>query len=197
MSKPIQLVVGLGNPGTEYEQTRHNAGFWYADALADQLGATFSLEKKLSAQVAKAHWQNRPLWIAKPTTYMNESGIAVQALMQFYKVPVESLLVAHDELDLPTGVVKLKSGGGTAGHNGLKSIIKSLGQKAQFHRTRIGIGHPGHAKKVHNYVLSRASDTEQTTLLTGIQNLLPHTDELLAGHFEKLMKTLHTKETAS
>ncbi len=196
MSNPIQLVVGLGNPGSEYEQTRHNAGFWYVDALADQLGATFSLEKKLSAQVAKCHWQDKPLWIAKPTTYMNDSGMAVQALLQFYKTSVDSLLVAHDELDLPSGVIKLKSGGGTAGHNGLKSIIKCLGQTAQFHRVRIGIGHPGHSKKVHSYVLSRPSKTEHSTLLTGIQNLLPHTEALLGGHIDKLMKTLHTKTTA-
>lgn len=196
MSTAIQLLVGLGNPGAQYQSTRHNAGFWFIDTLAEQLSAPpFKLDKKLSAYISKTQYNHRTLILAKPTTFMNESGLAVQALVRFYKIGIPELLIAHDELDLAPGTLKLKTGGGTAGHNGLKSIIKSLGQQADFHRIRIGIGHPGHAKKVYQYVLSKPNSQDEYHAITNsFSSLLSHhLDNLLSGQVEAVMKAVHTQ----
>ncbi|HWL27358.1 MAG TPA: aminoacyl-tRNA hydrolase, partial [Burkholderiaceae bacterium] len=154
MTPPIRLIIGLGNPGPEYEATRHNAGFWLADHLADDLNASFTLEKSFSAWVAKARFDGEAVILAKPATFMNRSGQAAGALLRFYKLVPEQVLVLHDELDLLPGKVKLKQGGGHAGHNGLRDI-QSAFSSPEFWRLRLGIGHPrtlGLAQQVAAFV---------------------------------------------
>ena len=150
---PLKLIVGLGNPGSEYARTRHNAGFWLLDALARKFGATFRNESRYEAEVARARVGGEELWLLKPMSFMNNSGGPVQRLAGFYKIPVESMLAAYDELDFSAGVVRLKHGGGAGGHNGMRDIIAQMGDA--FWRLRIGIGHPGHKSQVLNYVLGR------------------------------------------
>ena len=151
----LKLIVGLGNPGTEYARTRHNAGFQFADELAARHGATFRSEPRHRAELARARIADTDLWLLKPMNYMNHSGDALQSVASFYKVAVESILVAYDELDFPAGVVRLKQGGGAAGHNGLRDVIAQMGDG--FWRLRIGIGHPGDRAQVLDYVLGRPS----------------------------------------
>ncbi|HEX4387494.1 MAG TPA: aminoacyl-tRNA hydrolase, partial [Steroidobacteraceae bacterium] len=141
MGEPLKLIVGLGNPGTEYARTRHNAGFQFLDELARRHGATFRSEPRHQAELARARIAEADLWLLKPMSYMNHSGDPLRSVAAFYKVPLESILVAYDELDFPPGVVRLKQGGGAAGHNGMRSLIAHLGDA--FWRLRIGIGHPG------------------------------------------------------
>jgi len=156
--EPLKLIVGLGNPGTEYARTRHNAGFQFADELAARHGATFRSEPRHRAELARARIGAQDLWLLKPMNYMNHSGDAVQSIASFYKVPVEQILVAYDELDFPAGVVRLKQGGGAAGHNGMRDVIAQVGDG--FWRLRIGIGHPGERSQVLDYVLGRPSAEE-------------------------------------
>ena len=141
----IDLIVGLGNPGSKYEQTRHNAGFWFVEEIARLKGAHFRPESKFSGEVCKLVLEGRDVWLLKPDTFMNRSGLSVHKLASFYKIPVENILVAHDELDLEPGTARLKTAGGHGGHNGLRDIIAQMGK--EFHRLRIGIGHPGHPTK--------------------------------------------------
>lgn len=195
--QPIQLIVGLGNPGPKYQDTRHNAGFWYLNQLAKQLETGFKSDPKCFAETAKAQTPNGPLWLAKPTTFMNLSGKAIQALLRFYKIPINALLIVHDELDLPPGCLRLKTDGGTGGHNGLKSTIQSLGQQKHFHRARIGIGRPQHAHKVEHYVLSCALADEQAAILHSIEQLLTHTQTLMEGNIQKLMRHLHHRSPSN
>lgn len=164
MSEPIELVAGLGNPDPEYLMTRHNAGFWFVDALARAHGASFKSEKKLHGHTADVWIGSRRLRLLKPMTYMNNSGRSVAAALNFYKIPVERLLVVYDEIDLPPGRAKLKHGGGHAGHNGVRSIIEHAG--AGFWRIRIGVGHPGHGRReaVTGHVLKRAGHDEDAIL---------------------------------
>ena len=152
--EPLKLIVGLGNPGTEYARTRHNAGFQLVDELARRHGATFRSEPRHRAELARARIADCDLWLLKPMGYMNHSGDPVRSVATFYKVPVESVLVAYDELDFPPGVVRLKQGGGAAGHNGMRDVISQMGDA--FWRLRIGIGHPGDRAAVLDYVLGRA-----------------------------------------
>ncbi len=149
-------LVGLGNPGADYLRTRHNAGFWFIDALAQQLGARFGVESKLHAETAKASIGGQSVLLLKPTTFMNKSGIAVASALRYYKIAPDEMLVAHDELDLPPGTTRLKFDGGHGGQNGLRDIIAHLGD-GKFHRLRVGIGHPGHKDKVTGWVLGRAA----------------------------------------
>lgn len=151
-STALRLIVGLGNPGPDYSETRHNAGFWFCERLARDLGAAFSRESRYHGLVAKARVDGRDLWLLQPQTFMNRSGQAVQALAHFYRIAPAEMLVAHDELDIPPGQLRLKFGGGLGGHNGLKDITSHLGTQ-DYWRLRIGIGHPGDRNDVVNYVL--------------------------------------------
>lgn len=193
MTLPVRLIIGLGNPGPEYEATRHNAGFWLADHLADDLKASFTLEKAFSAWVAKARFEGEAVIIAKPSTFMNRSGQAAGALLRFYKLAPEQVLVLHDELDLLPGSVKLKRGGGHAGHNGLRDI-QSAFSSPDFWRLRLGIGHPrtlGLAQQVAAFVLNPPRRDE----LKGIEEVIDRcraiTPALLRGEFAQATNQLH------
>ena len=157
----IKLIVGLANPGAKYEETRHNAGEWLINEIARQYNATLKEETKYFGKVAKINTPQGEVRLLVPTTFMNLSGKAVGALANFYRIKPEEILVAHDELDLPPGVAKIKQGGGHGGHNGLKDIIASLGNSNNFYRIRIGIGHPGHKDQVAGYVLGKPSPTDK------------------------------------
>jgi PTH1 family peptidyl-tRNA hydrolase len=193
MGTPIRLVVGLGNPGREHESTRHNAGFWYVDALAARLGATFTGEAKFHGRVAHAIGGARLL---KPGTYMNLSGRAVQAMAQFFDIAADEILVVHDELDLPPGGVKMKLGGGNAGHNGLRDITAKLGT-GDFWRLRLGIGHPRDSlipqQQVVDYVLQPPRKDELAMIERAMDEALDAWPALAAGDFERAMMALHTR----
>lgn len=191
LSGEISLIVGLGNPGAQYETTRHNVGFWFVEALARSYGGQFRAETKFFGEVARVGIEGRSVWLLKPTTFMNRSGQAVAALARFYKIPLESILVVHDELDLDPGVARLKQGGGHGGHNGLRDIIAQMGGK-DFKRLRLGIGHPGVARDVSNYVLSRPPASEELLIeeaLAEAQAVLPW---VVKGDFQKAMNRLHS-----
>ncbi|PLC52682.1 aminoacyl-tRNA hydrolase [Pollutimonas nitritireducens] len=198
MTPPIRLVIGLGNPGPEYEATRHNAGFWLADHLADDLKADFSLEKSFSAWVAKGRFEGEAVIIAKPTTFMNRSGQAAGGLMRFYKLVPEQVLVLHDELDLMPGNVKLKQGGGHAGHNGLRDIQAALASPA-FWRLRLGIGHPrtlGLAQQVAAFVLNMPKRDELKDIESAIDRCRAIMPALLRGEFQQATSQLHEANRA-
>jgi len=186
-----KLIVGLGNPGAEYEKTRHNAGFWFLDEIADRNGGVFRREAKFFAQVCKVFINGCDCWLVKPTTFMNKSGQAVAAIASYYKVDVENIFVAHDEIDLDAGQIRLKSGGGHAGHNGLRDIISALGSK-DFVRIRIGVGHPGHKSKVVNFVLSPPQKNEQEKIDGAIYCGLKQIGEIVNGDLQKVMKELNS-----
>ncbi|MBT8766172.1 aminoacyl-tRNA hydrolase [Pseudomonas boanensis] len=190
----IQLIVGLGNPGPEYDQTRHNAGALFVERLADRERVNLSLDKKYFGLVGKFSHQGRDVRLLIPTTYMNRSGQSVAALAGFFRIPPEAILVAHDELDMPPGVAKLKKGGGHGGHNGLRDIIAQLGNQNSFYRLRLGIGHPGHSSLVSGYVLGRAPRAEQELLGTSIDFALDVLPEMLAGDFTRAMQKLHSQK---
>ncbi|MCB1790926.1 MAG: aminoacyl-tRNA hydrolase [Gammaproteobacteria bacterium] len=187
----IRCVVGLGNPGSKYEDTRHNAGFRFVDALARAHGEAFRVENKFSGEVCRIASPEGDCWLLKPLTYMNHSGRSVAALCNFYRVMPGELLVAYDELDLAPGVVRLKTGGGHGGHNGMRDICSAIGSR-DFHRLRIGIGHPGHKEAVVGHVLSKAGKTEQQQIDEAIDAALGVWDIVLAGDVQKAMNTLHT-----
>jgi PTH1 family peptidyl-tRNA hydrolase len=191
---PLKLIVGLGNPGSEYARTRHNAGFWLLDELARRHGATFRNESRYRAEVARARVGDDELWLLKPMSFMNRSGGPVQSLAGFYKVPVESILVAYDELDFPAGVVRLKQGGGAGGHNGMRDIIAQMGDP--FWRLRIGIGHPGDKSAVLNYVLGRPPAEEERQIFEAIQAAIDIVPTLLTEGSPKAMNQLHTRTVA-
>ncbi|MBG6288378.1 aminoacyl-tRNA hydrolase [Pseudomonas nitroreducens] len=190
----VQLIVGLGNPGPEYDQTRHNAGALFVERLADAQRANLSLDKKYFGLVGKFSHKGRDVRLLIPTTYMNRSGQAVAALAGFFRIPVEAILVAHDELDMPPGVAKLKKGGGHGGHNGLRDIIAQLGNQNGFHRLRLGIGHPGHSSLVSGFVLGRAPRAEQELLDTSIDFALGVLPEMLDGDWPRAMQKLHSQK---
>ena len=190
---PIRLVVGLGNPGRNYERTRHNAGFWFVDALARELGATLAAQSRFAGEVGKAG----ELRLLKPSTYMNESGRSVGALARFLSIAPAEVLVVHDELDLPAGTVKLKLGGGVAGHNGLKDVRAHLAT-ADFWRLRLGIGHPRDSdtpqQPVVDFVLKPPRADELDGIRTAIGRALDAWPAIASGDFERAMTQLHTKE---
>ncbi len=192
MSEPIRLIVGLGNPGTQYEKTRHNAGAEYVEQLAQQLHTSLQNEKRYHGLYAKAFLGSHELHLLIPTTFMNLSGQSVQALASYFKIPVESVLVAHDELDLSPGVARLKQGGGHGGHNGLRDIISKFGGNKDFLRLRIGIGHPGNAKLVHNFVLGRAPSSERALMQAAIDESLQCLPILCDQGLSSAMNRLHT-----
>lgn len=192
-TEPISLVVGLGNPGAQYDRTRHNAGFWLVDRWADKLGARFQAEKSFFGEVAKAKWQGRQIWLLKPSTFMNRSGQSVGALARFYKVPLSSILVAHDELDLLPGQVRVKSGGGHAGHNGLRDIQAVMGGPG-FWRLRIGIGHPrslGLMQGVADFVLYPPSSADQDAINRALDRCEQSMPLLLEADMSRAMAQLH------
>jgi PTH1 family peptidyl-tRNA hydrolase len=198
MSVPIRLIVGLGNPGPEYETTRHNAGFWLADHIADDLRASFAMEKGFNGFVAKARHGGENVVLLKPMTYMNRSGQSVGALARFYKFTPEQVLVLHDELDLMPGQVKLKQGGGHAGHNGLRDIQATLGSPA-FWRLRIGIGHPrtlGLTQQVADFVLHQPRREEITGIEAVIDRCRAVAPLLLDGEFTRATQQLHRENEA-
>lgn len=190
----IALIAGLGNPGSDYARTRHNAGFWFLDALAAAQGVTLRAEPKLSAEAAKVTIGGCPVWLLRPTTFMNRSGQAVQAALSYYKLAAEDCLVVHDELDLAPGVARLKFDGGHGGQNGLRDLIQRLGH-ARFHRLRIGIGHPGHKDQVTPWVLGRPSADDEQSIRGAIDASLSVLPELLAGRIDAAMQRLHSGGT--
>lgn len=186
----IKLIVGLGNPGAQYLETRHNVGFWVLDTLAKDCGANFKFEKKFKAEIAQANLKGHQLILAKPTTYMNLSGEAVGAICQFYKINPDEVLAVHDELDLEPGSARIKRDGGAAGNNGLKSIIQHLNTK-QFYRLRIGIGKP--PKQGIEYVLSKPKKEEKTKIIDAITCAMHTLPALVSGEIEQAMHQLHTE----
>jgi PTH1 family peptidyl-tRNA hydrolase len=190
----IQLIVGLGNPGTEYEPTRHNAGFWFVDELARRCQQTFRSEARFHGEVARCRLEGRECRLHKPMTFMNRSGQAVRALTQFFRIPVEEILVAHDELDLPPGTARLKKGGGHGGHNGLRDLIAQLGSR-DFHRLRIGIGHPGHRDQVVDYVLRKPGKDDRSLIEQAIDDALDVMPMVIDGHMDKAMHRLHSRNS--
>lgn len=196
MTTPTQiLIAGLGNPGTDYAATRHNAGFWFADAVADRYKGSFRVESKFFGETARVKIEGVDVLLLKPGTFMNRSGQAVQAMMNFYKLTPDLLLAAHDELDMPAGQMRLKLGGGHGGHNGLRDISQCLGGKPLgegYRRLRVGIGHPGDKNLVLNYVLARPSKADEQLIRTGIDNAVNALPVWLSQTWEKAMQQLHT-----
>ncbi len=192
MESPIRLVVGLGNPGDKYASTRHNAGFHWLDQLADSLHVPFRLETKFQGLCTRIEQDGGELWLLKPQTYMNASGLSVSAMCRFYKIVPEQILVVHDELDLPPGTIKLKLGGGAGGHNGLKSIVAQLSSQS-FWRLRIGVGHPGNRHMVVDYVLHPPRKEEAILIDQAIDHSMQVWPLIAQGDFAAAMQRLHTK----
>ena len=188
----IRLIAGLGNPDEKYAQTRHNAGFWFADAVAKQQGAAFRYQERFNGEVAHFIFEDEKVWLLKPLTYMNRSGLSLYAFVRFYKISIQQLLVAHDEIDLPNGSARIKRAGGHGGHNGLRSTFEHLG--SDFLRLRLGVGHPGHRDDVTDYVLKGPGIQERREIDTAIDRASGTLDELLRGDVEAAMRQLHTRE---
>jgi PTH1 family peptidyl-tRNA hydrolase len=191
----IRLIVGLGNPGAEHLRTRHNAGFWFMDALAAEEGARFGFENKLHGETARVRIGHEQVWLLKPTTYMNKSGISVVSALRYWKIAPDEMLVVHDDLDLPPGTVRLKFDGGHGGQNGLRDLFEHLGH-GRFHRLRIGIGHPGHKDRVTPWVLGKPSQADEEAMLAAIARGLDELPRIVAGDFNEAMKRLHTNNGA-
>lgn len=187
----MRLVAGLGNPGREYEATRHNVGFWWVESLAERCGVRLKSESRFHGRVGRLTGADLDCWLLLPQTYMNHSGQAVGALAGFYKIPPNEILVVHDELDLPPGTARLKKGGGVAGHNGLRDIAARLGP--DFWRLRIGIGHPGDRAAVISYVLHPPREEEARLISSAIERSLEVWPLICAGEMEKAMHRLHTQ----
>ena len=196
---PVRLLVGLGNPGSEYSQTRHNAGFWLIDELIRRLpnSSTLNDETKFHGLCGQIIIGGHNVRLLQPATFMNRSGLSVAALANFYKIAPEAILVAHDELDIAPGTVRLKTGGGHGGHNGLRDIISSLGNQKHFGRLRIGIGHPGDAKQVSNFVLKKAPITEQRWIEDSIDEVVRHIEAIVKGDWQLVMNQLHSFNAAA
>ncbi len=188
---PLRIVVGLGNPGPEHLVTRHNAGFWFVDLLARRHGGEFRDYRKYSGETARITLSEQEIVLLKPTTYMNRSGVSVRQLSDFYKIAPENILVAHDELDLPVGGVRLKQGGGHGGHNGLRDTIAHIGET--FWRLRLGVGHPGNKAEVIDYVLTRAPRAEEDLILEAVSTAADCMPLLLEQGAERAMTRLHSR----
>jgi PTH1 family peptidyl-tRNA hydrolase len=191
LTADIRLIVGLGNPGADYVDTRHNAGFWLADLLAQDRSATFRFEKRYNADECKFKAEGKDVYLLKPQTFMNRSGQAVAALARYYKIGPEQILVIHDELDLPPGTNRIKQAGGHGGHNGLRDIINHLGSR-DFFRVRVGIGHPGDSKQVINYVLHKPSASDLGAIENANRDTLAVMPLVYEGRIDKAMQALHT-----
>jgi len=187
----LRLIVGLGNPGAEHLRTRHNAGFWFVDALALRQGVRFGLESKLFGETAKVDVGGQSLWLLKPATFMNLSGKSVAAALRYWKIEPEQMLVVHDELDLAPGTARLKFDGGHGGQNGLRDITRLLGH-GKYHRLRVGIGHPGHKDRVTSWVLGKPGVDDEAAILRAINDADDVLPLAVAGDFNEAMKRLHT-----
>ena len=187
----LRLIVGLGNPGPEHARTRHNAGFWFVDALAEKYGGRFGLESKLFGETAKVEIAGQNVWLLKPATFMNLSGKSVAAALRYWKIEPEEALLAHDELDLPPGVARLKFDGGHGGQNGLRDTMHLLGH-GKFHRLRIGIGHPGHKDRVTPWVLGKPGRDDEAAILRAIDDAIDVMPLAVSGNFMDAMTRLHT-----
>jgi PTH1 family peptidyl-tRNA hydrolase len=192
MSNSIRIIAGLGNPEDKYERTLHNAGFWFVDALADKYGGSFRYEKKFDAEYCKINLHSQDVWLVKPQSYMNLSGGPIRGVIDYYRLNVSELLVAHDEIDLPPGTTRLKMGGGHGGHNGLRDIIRHCG--AEFVRLRLGVGHPGDKSQVTNYVLKRGSADVERAIEDNIVEAVDVMPLLIEDGLNAATKALHTKE---
>ncbi len=196
MAQDIVMVVGLGNPGADYEHTRHNAGALFVEALARDAGQTLRPERKYHGLYARIQWQGLDLHLLNPTTFMNRSGLAIKALADFFRITPDQILVAHDELDLPPGTARLKKGGGHGGHNGLRDTIAHLGTR-EFQRLRLGIGHPGDSRQVTGYVLGRLGKQETEQLSSIIDETLRVLPDAASGNLSAAMNRLHSIKPAS
>ena len=192
---PLKLIIGLGNPGPEHADTRHNAGFWCIDRLAARLGGSLRPHARYHGEVGRVTVEGRELWLLKPMIYMNRSGMAARALLDYMRIEVGEALVAHDELDLAVGVVRLKQGGGSGGHNGLKDLITQIGDG--FWRLRVGIGRPATSDEVIDYVLRRAPAAEQELLDGAVAAGAEAIPKLVSDGAEKVMNSLHRREPAA
>jgi PTH1 family peptidyl-tRNA hydrolase len=192
MQTSIRIIAGLGNPEEKYERTLHNAGFWFVDALAEKYGGSFRYEKKFDADYCKVNLHGQDVWLVKPQSYMNCSGGPVRAVIDYYRLKVTELLVAHDEIDLPPGTTRLKNGGGHGGHNGLRDIVQHCG--AEFVRLRLGIGHPGEKSRVTNYVLKRGSADVERAIEDNIVAAIDVMPLMIEDGLNAATKALHTKE---
>ena len=189
---PIQLIVGLGNPGDKYTRTRHNAGFWFVDQLAREYNVTFKNESKFKCEATSFEHAGHRVWIIKPATFMNLSGECLGPFAKYYQIASENVLVAHDELDLPPGTTRIKWGGGHGGHNGLRDIFKHYSK--EFWRLRIGVGHPGHKDKVLSFVMRPASSNEQTLIDDSLNLVMTSMQDVLEGDMEAAQRVLHQKQ---
>jgi peptidyl-tRNA hydrolase, PTH1 family len=188
---PLRIIVGLGNPGPEHQVTRHNAGFWFVDVLAQRHGVEFRDYRKYSGETARISFSGQEIILLKPTTYMNRSGLSIRQLSEFYKIAPDDILVAHDELDLPVGSVRLKHGGGHGGHNGLRDTIAHIGES--FWRLRLGVGHPGNKTDVIDYVLTRAPRAEEDLILEAVNTAADCVPLILEQGAERAMTKLHSR----
>lgn len=187
---PLKLIVGLGNPGQQYAQTRHNTGFWFVAQLAEAHGITLNADKKFHGLTGRGQIYGQDIRLLLPMTYMNKSGQAVVPMVNFYGIDNSELLIAHDELDIPAGSIKLKTGGGHGGHNGLRDITPHIGN--EFHRLRIGIGHPGHKSKVSGHVLSKPSSDDQIAIEAALDEAMSATKLLVTGDIEKARNQINS-----
>ncbi len=194
MTTHLSIIAGLGNPEPRYERTLHNAGFWFVEALAREYGGRFRYEKKFDAESCRVRVRGDDIWLLKPQSYMNNSGGPIRAALDYYRLRPERLLVAHDEIDLPPGTIRLKKGGGHGGHNGLRDVIRHCGP--DFIRLRIGVGHPGEKNEVTNYVLKRGSGDVEAAVETTIDEALAVTPVLIDDGLNAAMKRLHTESTS-
>jgi PTH1 family peptidyl-tRNA hydrolase len=192
MSNSIRIIAGLGNPDDKYERTLHNAGFWFVDAVARKYGGSFRHEKKFDVDYCKVNLHGDDVWLVKPQSYMNLSGGPIRGVLDYYRLNVSELLVAHDEIDLPSGTTRLKLGGGHGGHNGLRDIIQHCG--SEFLRLRLGVGHPGEKSQVTNHVLKRGSDEVERAIEENIDEAIDVLPLLMDDDLSAAQKELHTKE---
>lgn len=190
MASGISLIAGLGNPGPRYVDTRHNAGFWFVDALVNRQSSSWQATPRFKADVAEVIIDGQRIRLIKPLDFMNNSGSPVAAIASYYRIEPAQILVVHDELDLPPGKLKLKHGGGAAGHNGLRDISRLIGP--DYLRLRLGIGHPGQQKEVVNYVLRRPPEAEQVLIVAAIDHALAHLGDIIRGDLQAAMNALHT-----
>ena len=188
----LSIIAGLGNPESKYERTLHNAGFWFVDAVARKYGGEFRYEKKFDCDYCRVNIQGDDVWLVKPQNYMNQSGPPIRAMLDYYRLKSRDLLVAHDEIDLPPGTVRLKQGGGHGGHNGIRDVMRHCG--ADFMRLRIGVGHPGEKDKVTGYVLNRGSSDVEAAVEANIDEAMDALPLLLDDGLNAAMKALHTRE---
>jgi len=192
MSAVVTMIAGLGNPDSKYERTLHNAGFWFVDALARKYGGDFRYDKKFDADICRIDMHGNEVWLVKPQSYMNLSGGPVRGVLDYYRLQPKQLLVAHDEIDLPPGTVRLKLGGGHGGHNGMRDLIQHCGP--DFMRLRVGVGHPGEKSKVTNYVLKKGSADVEAAVESTVDDAVAVMPILIEDGLNAAMKKLHTKQ---